>query len=376
MDIEDIKKIAREVASQFTGMRCACKNLHPIFLSAIEGDLRRWGAPGSPESQELQASLAALAKDCGYERDKEGTWVQFPGQEKALQDLGTDYEVIEEHDDGDLTIRIPAHNTKAVVTTEGEIFTKPNNPGTRYQEEGEEPIVSETEAFEKRLEYELKKSGFTAEPGEGNPTTVQCPICHKVIDIPQYDEISRSDALIKHVKKEHTGWIAKLKEGNPGAPVLYEARLWRKWANMDDVIQPFATEQEAYDYLTHLKYIAKAGDKITVKRSQEWDIKVLHRETIEKDGQYWAIRKPYEPIPTEPKGGNPEAKYLPCPICLDGKQKPRFIEEGLRYHLGEFHKRIDVDELVKLSKEMAGEGNPVEYVTITDPGKTTLASRR
>jgi len=202
-------------------------------------------------------------------------------------------------------------------------ITGGSNPGTPYQEEGEEPIVSETEAFEKRLEYELKKSGFMAEPEEGNTTTVQCPICHKVIEIPQYDKVSRSDALIKHVKEEHTGWIAKLKEGNPGAPVLYEARLWRKWANMDDVIQPFATEQEAYDYLTHLKYIAKAGDKITVKRSQEWDIKVLHRETIEKDGQYWAIRKPYEPIPTEPKGGNPG-----------------------------------------------------EYVTITDPGKTTLASRR
>ena len=283
---EEISEIAQEVASQFTGMRCACKNLHPIFLSAIEGDLRRWGAPGSPESQELQASLAALAKDCGYERDNKGYWVQFPGQEKALQDLGTDYEVIEEHDDGDLTIRIPAHNTKAVVTTEGEVFTKPNNPGTRYQEEGEEPIVSETEAFEKRLGYELKREGFTAEPGGGNPTTVQCPICKQVIDIPQYDKVSRSDALTKHIKEEHTGWMAEL------------------------------------------------------------------------------------------KGGNPKTKYLPCPICLDGKQKPRFIEEGLRYHLREFHKRVDVDELVRLAKDMAGEGNPVEYVTITDPGKTTLASRR
>ena len=254
MDIEDIKKIAREVASQFTGMRCACTNLEPIFLSAIERDIQRWGAPGSPENRELQASLAALAKDCGYERDNKGYWVQFPGQEKALQDLGTDYEVIEEHDDGDLTIRIPAHNTKAVVTTEGEIFTKP-----------------------------LPTGG--SNPG-GNPTTVQCPICKQVIDIPQYDRVSRSDALTKHIEKEHTGWM------------------------------------------------------------------------------------------TELKGGNPKTKYLPCPICLDGKQKPRFIEEGLRYHLREFHKRVDVDELVRLAKEMAGEGNPVEYVTITDPGKTTLASRR
>jgi len=78
------------------------------------------------------------------------------------------------------------------------------------------------------------------------------------------------------------------------------------------------------------------------------------------------------------KGSNPGAqiptKYLPCPICLDGKEKPRFREEGLRYHLREFHKRVDVDELVKLAKEIAGEGgsNPGDYVTITDPGKTTF----
>jgi len=48
-------------------------------------------------------------------------------------------------------------------------------------------------------------------------------------------------------------------------------------------------------------------------------------------------------------------EYLPCPICLDGKEKPRFREEGLRYHLREFHKRVDVDELVKLAREIASE---------------------
>ena len=99
------------------------------------------------------------------------------------------------------------------------------------------------------------------------------------------------------------------------SPIFYEARLWRKWANMDDVIRPFASEKEAYDYLTHLRYIAKAGDKITIKRSQDWDVKVLHREVIEEDGQYWATRKPFEPIPTEPLDSvqysttvNPETK--------------------------------------------------------------------
>ena len=48
-------------------------------------------------------------------------------------------------------------------------------------------------------------------------------------------------------------------------------------------------------------------------------------------------------------------EYLPCPICYEGKEKPRYREEGLRYHLREFHKRVDVDELVKLAREIASE---------------------
>ena len=55
---------------------------------------------------------------------------------------------------------------------------------------------------------------------------------------------------------------------------------------------------------------------------------------------------------------------LPCPICFSGKQKPRFSEEGLRYHLSEFHKRVDVDELVKLAKELAS-GGPLSRLTLT-----------
>ena len=56
--------------------------------------------------------------------------------------------------------------------------------------------------------------------------------------------------------------------------------------------------------------------------------------------------------------------YLPCPICFSGKQKPRFSEEGLRYHLSEFHKRVDVDELVKLAKELA-IGGPLSRLPLT-----------
>ncbi|GAI69318.1 unnamed protein product, partial [marine sediment metagenome] len=50
------------------------------------------------------------------------------------------------------------------------------------------------------------------------PATVQCPICHEVIEIPQYDSVSRSDALTKHIEEEHTGYTAKPTGGNPMTP--------------------------------------------------------------------------------------------------------------------------------------------------------------
>ena len=123
---EEIEQIAREIASQVTGPRCACKNLHPMFLEAIERDIPRWGAPRSPELEELQASLAALAKDCGFERDAkghEGHWVQFPKQSAILEKLvpfPQTFTIIKEHDDGDLTL--DTDRGKVVVTTEGEVF--------------------------------------------------------------------------------------------------------------------------------------------------------------------------------------------------------------------------------------------------------------
>jgi len=35
--------------------------------------------------------------------------------------------------------------------------------------------------------------------------TITCPICGKVIEIPEYNKVTRSDALGEHLKKEHTG---------------------------------------------------------------------------------------------------------------------------------------------------------------------------
>lgn len=105
-------------------MKCNCKDLQPIFLGAIERDISSLPGQGTLEISELKGFLRSLAADCGFEKTAEGYWYQFPKQGKALEALGSDYEIIKEHDDGDLTIRIPKRSLEAVVTTEGEVFTR------------------------------------------------------------------------------------------------------------------------------------------------------------------------------------------------------------------------------------------------------------
>ena len=38
---------------------------------------------------------------------------------------------------------------------------------------------------------------------ETQPVTVTCPICGRVIDIPQYDSITRTEALKRHIERAH-----------------------------------------------------------------------------------------------------------------------------------------------------------------------------
>lgn len=54
-------------------------------------------------------------------------------------------------------------------------------------------------------EYEPSTSGAEL-------TTVICPICEKPIEVPEYDSVTRSDALKEHIEKEHGSM------GNPGEP--------------------------------------------------------------------------------------------------------------------------------------------------------------
>jgi uncharacterized membrane protein (UPF0127 family) len=54
-----------------------------------------------------------------------------------------------------------------------------------------------------------------------NEATVKCPICQKEIKIPEYDRVTRSEALIKHLETEHSGGH----HSNPITPKEYRVRF-------------------------------------------------------------------------------------------------------------------------------------------------------
>jgi len=60
--------------------------------------------------------------------------------------------------------------------------------------------------------------------------TVTCPICHKVIEIPEYNNTTRSDALKRHIDREHRSTIsiypqAILIEGGEKVPPQYHGLI-------------------------------------------------------------------------------------------------------------------------------------------------------
>jgi len=48
-------------------------------------------------------------------------------------------------------------------------------------------------------------------------TTVECPLCGKPVEIPEYNKVTRSDALVAHIASEHISAIrpATPNEGPP-----------------------------------------------------------------------------------------------------------------------------------------------------------------
>jgi hypothetical protein len=53
----------------------------------------------------------------------------------------------------------------------------------------------------------LTPEGTKRLPQTSPPVTVTCPICNKVVEIPEYNSVTRSDALRDHIKKEHTSKV-------------------------------------------------------------------------------------------------------------------------------------------------------------------------
>ncbi len=70
-----------------------------------------------------------------------------------------------------------------------ELFNKENE---RVRKLGENPATGE-----------IWEEGKPRRLPETKAATVTCSICGKVIEIPEYNKVTRSEALRKHIEKEH-----------------------------------------------------------------------------------------------------------------------------------------------------------------------------
>ncbi len=140
----------------------------PYHTWAIR-ELWSGGLVRSPFSSKIEAMEREdeIARAYGWEVQRvPAPMERFPKQAEALMKL-PGYEVLQYHDDGDLTVK--SQGKFWVVTTEGQAFERKFQAAT-----GPLPVV-----------------------------TVICPICDKEIKVPEYNAVTRSDALREHLKKEH-----------------------------------------------------------------------------------------------------------------------------------------------------------------------------
>ena len=72
-----------------------------------------------------------------------------------------------------------------------------------YKGYGEKVTISESKrALAKAREHVLGSP--SSSPATKEKATVRCPLCEKMIEIGEYDSVTRSDALKKHLEAEHT----------------------------------------------------------------------------------------------------------------------------------------------------------------------------
>ena len=81
-----------------------------------------------------------------------------------------------------------------------------------------------TAKWQRLLLAKAKEVKLHSNPGGASSSiaTVTCPICHKVIEIPLWNEVSRSDALLEHIEKEHSSYRGTFTV--PGTGEKYEIR--------------------------------------------------------------------------------------------------------------------------------------------------------
>ncbi|MBA7704922.1 hypothetical protein ES703_113745 [subsurface metagenome] len=83
----------------------------------------------------------------------------------------------------------------------------PRGTGLKEREESEEGRrLGEPKTKEERGETHLAKYGSKELPERGKgqeKVTVRCPICEKEIEVGEYDSVTRTEALRKHIEKEH-----------------------------------------------------------------------------------------------------------------------------------------------------------------------------
>lgn len=60
--------------------------------------------------------------------------------------------------------------------------------------------------------------------------TVECPLCGKAVEIPEYDLITRSDALMGHIVAGHIGKVMPpMPDEGPPLPKFLRVRWsWKK----------------------------------------------------------------------------------------------------------------------------------------------------
>ena len=90
----------------------------------------------------------------------------------------------------------------AIITEDKGYEPETTKLGWPKTEEEWEKVEEERVAWDE-AEKIAEEHPETTTMGNSNPAIVTCPLCGEVIEIPLYDSVDRTDALIKHLEEKH-----------------------------------------------------------------------------------------------------------------------------------------------------------------------------